>query len=305
MPKKIIAFIVFMILIIPSAVWAQAQTTFSMAEVALWPEYDRPTMLVIYRLSLSPQTKLPAEIQFRIPSEAGAPHAVAARQPDGSLVNIPYTQSSAGEWSTITFQATSPDLQIEYYDPGLVKNGSNRQFTYIWPGDYAADSFKIDVQEPVGSTNMQIKPGTAISRKGTDGLTYHSLDVGSLPAGQTAEIDISYQKADDQLSSDNVPVEPSGPLNDTASGRTTLTSVLPWMLGLLGVILLVGGGVWYWQSGREKATQPAGRPRHKPAAQPEAPEATDGKHIYCHQCGKRAAPGDRFCRTCGAPLRIS
>ncbi|RMF50517.1 MAG: zinc-ribbon domain-containing protein, partial [Anaerolineae bacterium] len=24
---------------------------------------------------------------------------------------------------------------------------------------------------------------------------------------------------------------------------------------------------------------------------------------YCPQCGKRAAPADRFCRTCGTKLR--
>jgi len=27
--------------------------------------------------------------------------------------------------------------------------------------------------------------------------------------------------------------------------------------------------------------------------------------VYCHQCGKRATPGDQFCRVCGVELRLS
>jgi uncharacterized OB-fold protein len=30
---------------------------------------------------------------------------------------------------------------------------------------------------------------------------------------------------------------------------------------------------------------------------------TAEEYVYCSQCGKRATPGDRFCRTCGSELR--
>ncbi len=303
--KRLVILIIACRLFFPAGVLAQSGGSFSSVDLALWPEFDRPSMLVIYRIALSAQMKLPAEIQFRIPSAAGAPNAVAARQPDGSLVNIPYTQNPDGEWSTLVFQATAADLQIEYYDPGLVRNGRQRQFKYTWPGDYAVDAFNVEVQEPVGSSQMTVQGGATTSKPGPDGLTYLDLSKGTIAANQGFEIDVAYQKADDQLSSDNVPVEPSGPLNDTATGRTTLTSILPWLLGLLGLMLLFGGGLWYWQSGRERATEPERPSRHKPADRGEmAEESEEDKAVYCHQCGKRAGPGDRFCRACGTPLRL-
>jgi uncharacterized OB-fold protein len=67
------------------------------------------------------------------------------------------------------------------------------------------------------------------------------------------------------------------------------------------VALIVGGVVWYLQSGKGKEEERSRR-RHRLAPVKE-PESTGG-YVYCHQCGKRAGPGDRFCRACGAKLRI-
>jgi hypothetical protein len=79
---------------------------------------------------------------------------------------------------------------------------------------------------------------------------------------------------------------------------------LPWILGFLGIALIAGGGWWYWRSGLSKERSPAGaaRPRRKPSTSRE-PAASPEGYVYCHECGKRAGPGDRFCRACGARLR--
>jgi hypothetical protein len=278
----------------------------SSVEVDLWPEFDRPAMLVIYRFTLSPLATLPAEMRLRIPDSAGAPNAVAAGTPDGSLINIPYDlEEAGGGWSWLVFQATTSELQVEYYDPGLVKDGSARHFEYTWPGDFAVDAFAVEVQQPVGASEMRIKPGMFSANEGRDGLMYYTLDVGSLTADQPVEITVDYQKADERLSSSGQPLESSGPLDDTALGRKSMTEVLPWLLGLLGMLLIVGGGLWYWRSGhQEPQTKRRRGSRRKPTAQGELGGVLEGEHVYCHQCGKRAASGDRFCRTCGTQLRL-
>jgi hypothetical protein len=305
MTKKIFILILLLIFLLPGSVRAQIEVRFSSMEADLWPEFDRPAMLVIFRITLSPQTTLPAEIRLRIPSRAGAPNAVASATPDGSLINVPYEQQDAGEWSRLVFQATTPDLQIEYYDPGLEKDGGARHYKFTWPGDYSVDAFVIEVQEPVGASDMLITPGMATAKPGADGLAYYTLDVGSLLVNQPFEISIDYQKPDDQLSSSGLPVEPSGPLDNTATGRQSMTEALPWALGLLGVLLIAGGGLWYWQSGREQP-QPTrqARGRRKEALEEDTDETSQSDYVYCHQCGKRAAPGDRFCRACGTQLRL-
>ena len=260
-------------------------------------------MLVIYRITLPPTTTLPVDLSFRIPAAAGEPSAVAVRQMtaqgEAGLFTIPHERQVVGDWGVISLTATFPELQIEYYDPGLVKAGETRQYEYRWPGDYAVDMLKLQVQQPMGASDISISPASGQGAKGADGLVYFNKDVGSLTAGQTFNLTINYKKATDDLTATNLQVQPSAPVSVTPE-RSDLLVVLPWALGGLGVALIVGGVAWYLQSGKGKKEDPPRRRRQAVALQ-EA-EGT-GTYIYCHQCGKRASPGDVFCRMCGTKLR--
>ncbi len=81
---------------------------------------------------------------------------------------------------------------------------------------------------------MLVKPGTFSVAVADDGFTYYSLDAGSVPAGQTVEVVISYDKTTDELSNSSMRVEPSEPLSSDTAGRNSLTSALPFVLGLAG-----------------------------------------------------------------------
>jgi hypothetical protein len=311
MLKRFFVLLAALVLLLPTAVHytdvhAQAALTLPSAEVDLWPEYDRQDMLVIYHFTLPSSVSLPYEMTARIPAVVGDPSAVAARQPDGNLFNIPFTLQVNGEWSLITFRATTLEVQIEYYDPGLQKNGTDRHFVYNWPGDYAVNSLVVQVQQPVDATDMQISPSLGGSHTGGDGLVYYTAEEGAMTLGQSFTITVDYKKSTDKLSASTVQVQSSAPLSSTTpSSRFTWTTLLPWVLGVLGVLLIAGGGTWYWLSGREKSASAPRRTRRKPAAvDPDAAKAdADGGFIYCHNCGKRANSGDRFCRTCGTALR--
>ena len=88
MGKKITFIILFVLSIyIPSA-QAQEAPRFETLTIDLWPEYDRPSMLVIYKGELSPAVSLPAEVTLRMPVEAGAP-AVVAVGPEANSVDPP------------------------------------------------------------------------------------------------------------------------------------------------------------------------------------------------------------------------
>ena len=126
MCKKILVLIALSLLCLPTGVLAQEPLALSAVRVSLWPEFDRPAMLVIYKISLPPQTMLPVEMSLRIPGNA-VPNAVAARHPDGSLLNLNYSQEGSGEWSRLVFQATTPEVQVEYYDNSMTKDGAARR----------------------------------------------------------------------------------------------------------------------------------------------------------------------------------
>jgi hypothetical protein len=316
MPKWLQSFLILMILLIPSPAYSQDIPRLSTLEVDLWPEYDRLSVLVIYRITLPAETTLPVNLALRIPAAAGEPNAVAVRQPDGQLFSVDYTTENSGDWQIITFIATLREVQIEYYDPGLQQDGNQRSFTFSWSGDYDIDQMVMQVQLPVGGADMRITPGPVSSQVLGDGMTYYFKEIGSVTTGQSFSIDLTYQKESTLLSVESLQVQPSAPLSPTNTWRDQLQAalpwlfpkdgssnqVLPWALGILALVLIFGGGYWYWRSGREEPLpkRTRGRRSSPPAASPPTTEA-DG--VYCHQCGKRANPGDAFCRSCGTRLR--
>lgn len=125
--KKITwSILILAVLLIPFPAFSQSATRLSNLVVDLWPEYDRPSVLVIYHATLAAETNLPTELTFRIPAAAGEPNAVAVRQPDGQLFSVDYETQISGEWELITFTATLPEIQLEYYDPGLIRKAAKK-----------------------------------------------------------------------------------------------------------------------------------------------------------------------------------
>ena len=289
-------------LIIPRPVQAQTDVTIQTLVVELWPEYDQPSVLVIYRITLSPQVKLPAELTLRLPRSAKAPSAVAEQTANG-LFNINYTAAGEdGDWLLYSLTTTLPQLQIEYYDPALTINGGTRSFSYRWPGDYTVQDLTIKVQQPRTATGMSLEPSTGTSGPGADGLTYFNVPVGNVSSGGTFTLDISYTKNDDLLTQPQTfeGVTPAAPVDGSTPGRVTFNEVIPWVLGVLGLGLIGVGVIWYIRTGKQPASASV-RPKRISVELAVAP-AHDGG-IFCHQCGKRAGPGDVFCRSCGAKLR--
>lgn len=314
MQKFFVVFLLTLFLFFPSAVQAQQAAALDSVQVSLWPEYDRPSLLVIYDFMLSPQTSLPANLQFRIPRSAGEPYAVAMRGADGGLVNMAYESRIAGDWLWISFTTPVPEMRIEYYDPSLARQDDRRSFEFLWPGDYLVRAMKIQVQQPLNATPMEVQIqqvtanggaseplGMGSGRQGEDGLVYYDTLIGEVPAGNAVKVSAAYQKPDNLLSFNAQAVQPSQPLTPQTAGRTTITGLVPWFLGSLGVLLIAGGAFWYWQSGH--GLSPSSKKRPARLRKATSPAQDEGGEVYCSQCGKRANPGDLFCRVCGAKLR--
>jgi hypothetical protein len=108
---------------------------------------------------------------------------------------------------------------------------------------------------------------------------------------------LSYTKSDDTLSvPDQVPLQPSQPI-DASTSTLHLQEGLPYILGTLGVVLIIGGGLWFWVISRKRQAQGAHQRFNF------ADHLSDDEEAYCHQCGRRAEKDDVFCRTCGTRLR--
>ncbi|HEX9090853.1 MAG TPA: zinc ribbon domain-containing protein [Anaerolineales bacterium] len=304
MRKWVFPLLLLLLMLLPTMVRAQEPITISSLQVQIWPEYDNPSVLVIYQMTLSSGISLPASLSIHIPLAAGEPYAVAARQVDGSLYTIDYTRQVAGDWAAINFSTSASEIQLEFYDPSIQKDGQGRHYEYIWPGDYAVSQFVMQVQQPFDATDMRISPSLGAGASGSDELTYYTQNIGAIPAGQKINLTIDYQKPSDTLSVESLPIQPSSNIPLSSAPDLNVSTWLPWILGILGAGLIIGGIIWFWQTGRQRPITQARRRRSR-AGVSEAQVSTDQDEnaVYCSQCGKRALPGDQFCRYCGTRIR--
>ena len=295
--RRWILFLALVVLFIfPPFVAAQGQIAIDSVTVSLWPEYDKPDMLVINYIMLSKNTALPVQLDVRVAADAIL-NTVAVGESSGSVTDqgVKYTTKKDGDWLVISVVATGSAVQVEYYAPSLQKDAVLRSYSHHWLSDYNVANFGIVFQQPFDATDFTSSLSLQDDGIHSDNLQYYVSNVGIVPAGTTLTFDMSYQKPTDALSVSRLEVQPVV-VGDDTPGRVSLNNYLPFIIGGLGVILIVGGLLYYRQSGRNVSKK--SRRRHA-----EGEESESG--VYCAQCGTRARGGDRFCRTCGSRIRQS
>lgn len=291
--RKQFTLLFLLLLVFPSAVQAQNAVTLESVNVRLWSEYDQPSMLVIYDFELTPDTSLPAKVDIRIPKDA---NITAVAYLDGSdYLNTEFAGPvEDGNWQTITYFAkTLTTYHLEYYQP-ITRDGTNRSFTYQWNGAYLIKNFRVEIQLPDDSSAVKATP--MLPFVPNQPFLSGSASISNLEAGKTYQVDLNYSRISE------VPIAPavspqvvtSEPITQDTAGRVTLDN-LPYILGGVGVLLIVGAIYYFWRSNSVQAS--------KPRKRPHSTKGEGGGDIYCHECGARANGDDRFCRTCGSKLR--
>ncbi len=295
--RKLFLFLLMLSLVVmPTMVQAQSNVMIKELNIQLWPEYDRSEMLVMYSFTLSGDTPLPTNMQIRVPANAEV-NAVAKVSED-TMVTVPYdTPVRDGDWQVITLvidELTS--YRVEYYE-AIKKENTTRNFSFLWESDYEAELLFIEFQQPPSATNLATTPKLPNANPVAEGMIYHTLTKTDLPAGEPFALEISYDKNNDDLTVSSMPVEVGGEPENEASSFSVNDS-LPAILVGAGVLLIVGGFLYFFLAGRSSEKSNETRKRHSPRT------ASAGGNIYCHECGGRARPGDKFCRACGVKLRL-
>jgi len=282
--------------VFPTFASAQNNVTIANMTVQLWPEYDQPSMLVIADFQVAADSTLPVEMTFRIPQEANL-IAVASLTSDGTFLNALFDGPKAeAEWQVFTLTISENTVyRFEYYQP-LSFNGNQRIFSYLWDGAYAVDQFHVLVLEPRDVTAISMSPAYAsISQE--NGSNYYDSGFVKLSKGEQFALNLQYEKTTDTLVAPPQGIQSVVPLDENTPGRVSLNNSLPYIVGGLGVVMIVGGIAYYWQAGRTSSK----RSRRRSHAHEEREE--NDEDAYCPQCGTRARNSDRFCRICGARLR--
>jgi hypothetical protein len=300
--RKWLVIVLFLgLLVFPTPAGAQGGVKLKTVNIGLWSEYDQPSMLVIHEFVVDESTSLPAKVTIRFPKD-GNLTAAAYKDQSGQLITTEVESSETqGNWQTVTLNVESHDpYRIEYYQP-LTRDGNKRSFTYQWFGDYPVGDFNLTAQIPTDSTNVSANPPfDTTTTSGQEKAIVGKIAQQDLKMGQSGEFQLSYERETETVSkpANSANIQPSEPIGPSTAGRIS-TDNLPWMIGAIGLVLIGLALFFYWRS-----TQvPEQKSRRRRRSADSQDQETDGEQAYCHECGTRAHPSDRFCRTCGSKLR--
>lgn len=296
-------FLTMIILLFPlNPIKAQESYAIASIQIEIWPEFDRPEVLVIYHIQLTDETPLPAQINIKIPAQSEVV-AVAVEDPSLGLILADYSQTRGEEWEGLSILATTPVIQIEYYE-NLMKEGSLRRIEFKWIADISVPEFSVIFQNPVGATNVTLVPESINTEIGKYNLLYHVSETLSLIPGEVFNLSATYEKNDDELSIASLPVEPSVSLEDTP-GQINWNSILPWILGGVGIVFIfLGLLVLFGFRGKSGVRSGQKKTRRSNHPRKDLNPKLNSSGRYCNECGRRAEAGDQFCRSCGTHLRI-
>ena len=238
----------------PSA--GQLTTSLERLEIVLWPEYDRPELLVMLRGWIAEEIPVPTYVPLPMPAGV-SPSAVAKRDPSGQLLLAAHTVLDFESRREVRIATESREVRLEYYAP-LTRDGATRSYVFDWPGLVALGSVAYELQQPVGAESLRVEPSPRDSRVGFDGLTYHTAELGPRAVGEGLSIELSYSKQSNVLTHSVLqPTEtPPPPAPTVAPPRTEETVVVPpeagsfpWLIAL--PVVLIGGLilVWFLHSG--------------------------------------------------------
>jgi hypothetical protein len=276
--------------------YAQTQPEIQLESVSLLllPEYDQPSVYVIYEINLEESLPLPDTLLIEVPAEANILNVLNFTL-QGRPVELSYEESQIGFWKELRLSPTAYRIRIAIQDPNLVRQGNERQYEHQWLSIYPVNALSVMVRRPQGASEIVSQPTLNVLEDLLEGYQYYSADFGPVPAGELFTLILSYSKDTGAFSS--LPVAPAVPIDHAAQGRTpSPVSVILWLLLTSVAIMIIIALYHLWV--RASLADKHERLVHGVGIlNPE-------KQIYfCHECGMRSRLGDSYCSNCGTELR--
>ncbi len=299
--------------IIPLAPHAFAQDANRIAalKISIWPEYDRPNVLVLLDGTLADKANLPREISVSVPKNAQV-FVTTWQNPDGSLApEQPNKETDTGDgFKRVAFTISQPSFRVEYYDD-LLTGTPDRALSFAFKAASQVDQVTLEIQQPLKATNLTVSPPAQTTRNDSDGFKYFTSQFGALAVGQTLAAQAKYTKSDPNPSI-NAAAAPSANAPVTTPAATDSTNLLVLVaIVSLGIAAVLGFMFYQQRATAIAATQTARRmsPKQYRRAKQRAKRSADATSdasdasAFCTQCGRGMADDDQFCPKCGTPRR--
>ena len=272
--------------------------------IDLWPDFDRPQVLVLLTGSLPPEITPPVELVVPLPDEATLNAVARIDVEDNMLADLdPEIRPES-----VTFTLPDRRFRVEYYYP-YEEDGLNRTFSFSWLSpQVSVRDLSLAVQQPALAVEMDTDPQPEAVTQGSDQLDYYNLPDEVVPAGEPYSVDVAYTMSEEQLTittAEDLPGAGDTTAVSAEPAETGLALDWPVVLGVVGGLLILVALAWQLFSSR--LAGPGRTPRKPRPARVQkqlSRQRSGGQARFCHNCGERAQPGDRFCRECGTRLKI-
>jgi hypothetical protein len=307
-----------LVLSLPAIAQAQnAADSLTELTVDIWPDYDRPSVLVLLTGRLPATVTLPARVTIPLPADATL-NAVARLTPEGAMIDdIDFTE----EDGTLTILVPEERFRVEYYAPYEIQD-EQHSYLFEWFSDaLSVDRVSVIVQQPAAADAMESTPAASETSVGPDGLTYLHLPQENVPAGDRYSVEFSYDATNGELTASSVEAQPAAqaslePVVPAPASQNTGSLSASWPLLLAGAAGLLIVALVGWQALSRRQSGRRGKPARPRAAKTPSPRSATqpvqqvggsnqgaGTVSYCHQCGNSVEAADRFCRNCGTKLK--
>lgn len=272
-------------------------------KISVWPEYDKPSVLVMLDGTLADTSNLPREISVLIPSSA-ALLVTTWENADGTLAaEQPSQSTNLGDGFTrVAYTVRTPKFHVEYYDD-LLRGAPDKTMDFVFKAPAPADQVSLEVQQPLKATNFSVTPSTQTTRNDNAGFKYFVLQESKIAIGQTMTAQVKYTKIDPNPSARSLPTPPPLPATapTTTASSTWNNLFIVVALVTLGLVAILGFIILRQRSlGVSPAAMAA--PRSKSRRSPRRAESSES--VFCTQCGRALGSEDNFCPRCGAKRRM-
>ncbi|MGB8647246.1 MAG: hypothetical protein WCF84_18555, partial [Anaerolineae bacterium] len=237
--------------------------------VNVWPEYDQPSVLVLYEGEMAAKDKFPRDVSFLVPTGAQVV-ATAYVGTSGDLLNTdaPKIQDQGDGYTLLTISLPQSKFHIEYYYNPL-QGSPDKTMTFVYKAAQSADNIDLEVQQPLKAENFVTDPAAIVKSTDPHGFVLHKFSYATLAMGKTLSVKVSYTKSDPNPSTSALPApNPStapsqSGANAPASSSLSNTEVLAGILIALALAVAALGGFYWWSRNRlapepEPAAAPAG-----------------------------------------------
>jgi hypothetical protein len=290
--KLFILLIFFMLIPIAPGFAQNPVSVIDALDIEIWPDYDKPSVLVLLTGTLPGDTRLPASVTLPLPEAARLNAVARIDRKDGNMKDD--ILSSTDPSGRLTF--ITPDLRfrVEYYLPYTV-NKTQRSFDYTWLAAVSVNNFKLRVQRPSSASTLYTEPATPNVVKSGDGFDYHTFPVRAVPAGQSFSLRVDYKMTNAQLSATSMPPPNTNTQTPVLPAASSTGPGINWALAAVvsGGLIIIVAVIWQIASRRPS-------PKIRKPIDSRVEKQSRAK--FCRNCGEPIDEDDRFCRGCGSKL---